>query len=379
MHLREARVDLAGQIVPVGHISCTDSSLDAFALRQHNCITILFRDGHESVVLTPVLAERDPASGFLISTKVGPHIGIPATIAAAILATLQSSSAVGSRLQVPGQSGRIWSFEGSYKQQALSDWSLEVEILNGSIDFRLSASLCPLDDASTQRDRKSSRIDISFTVDSITRTALFEVPLAVLEEGKDLPYPPRAEPEPNSVRLESASIDQHGALHACSRTGFVRLTTRIENWFILEPSHSQRLANGFFSHPTYGAYYPRIRLNGINLPSLMATLEEGTPFVSHSEGSIGLVENELRNEIPSQDVQKSSISARIDAGGLTIEYRLRLTVPERGLPGVVEDRCTISWASLILRFPHRLLLAQRRHLEAAKPKSWRSKLWPRTV
>ena len=220
---------------------------------------------------------------------------------------------------------------------------------------------------------------MSFAVDSVTRTALFEVPLAIMEEIKSLPYPPRAEPPPNGVRLESASIDQEGALHACSRTGFIRLRTRIENWLVLEPSHSQRLANGFLTHPRYAANFPRIQLSGFNLPSLIATLEDGTPFVSHTEGSVGFVENELRREIPSQDVLKSSISAKVEAGGLTVEYQLQLTVPERGLPGVIEDRFTIPWASLILRLPYRRLLARRQNLETEKPKSWRSMLWPRSV
>ncbi len=365
MHLREARVDLSGQIVAVGHMACTASSLEAFALRQHECVTISFRDSHESVVLTPALAERDAGSGFLISTKAGPHIKIPAVIAAAILATLRSCSPVSARLQAPEQDGLLWSFDGGYKQQALFDWILEIEVLNGSINFRLSAALGALDGAQAIRDRESSRIGISFAVDSVTRTALFEVPLATLDEDKYLPYPPRMEPKPNGVRLESASIDQRGALYAYSRTGFVRLTTRFRSWFILEPSYSQRLANGFLVHPT-STHYPRIQLNGIGLPSLITTLQGGTPFVAHAEGSVGSIQNDLREEIPSQDVLKSNISARIDADGLTVEYRLLLTVPENGLPGVIEDRFTIPWASLILRHPHRGLLAQRQNLETAK-------------
>lgn len=387
MHLRDARVDLAGQIVPAGRMGCTDDSLDAFLLRRHDSLTVSFRDGPETMVLTPSLADRDPASGFLIPTNAGPHIRIPAVIAAAILATLQSSSPVGARLQAAGQGGHLWSFDGVHRKGALFDWTLEVDVSDGSINVRLSAILDALDDSSARRERKDSRVDISFEVDAITRTALFEVPLPTLDEGRNLSYPPRAESLPEGLRLDFASIDQGGALHAYSRSGFVRLTTGYANGFIVDPSYSTRLPEGFLNHPRYSAYFPQVRLNGINLPSLIAALGGGSAFVSHAEGSLGSVENDLRNEIPTQDVQKSSITARIDAGGLIVEYRLLLTVPERGLPGVIEDRLTIPWASLILRYPHRRLLAQRQHLKTAKPqhletekpKSWRSMLWPRSV
>lgn len=366
MHLRDARVDPLGKIVALGTIKCPTEETGAFRFSGHDCINVALHDdlsGYGS--LAPCTAERDPESGFLMTSPAGPGTGVPAVVGTAMLAALRQYSPTKAKVRSPEQGGQVSTFEGGYKVQPLSDWILEIDVSAEGLRFHLSAALRMLKASTFEPEADywpaGQRIEIDFAIDWVTRAALFQVPVG--------PTDPSVSPVASARQtlLEAASIAQSGHLCGFSPSGgAVQLTPvgRSRSALVLTRCGRKRLANGFLVGAEPGHLtFPRISLAFLSLASIVELLGGGAMSAAFTTGALGDVENELRHDIPSQDIRKADVTASLDAAGLTIRYRLVLTTPEAGLPDTVADSFTLPWASLVLRYPGTPWLARRRRFE----------------
>lgn len=358
-----------GKIVAFGTIGYPIDEGGAFGLRHHDCVAIAFHEDISWASLSPVTAVRDPDSGFLAVSSAGPGIGVPPPIATAIQTVLRQHSPTGVSVRSNAQEGHI-SAEGASKVQPLSDWTLDVDISTAGICFRLSAALQMLEPSQLKthqnywsaKNGKAQRVEVSFIVDWVTRTALFRVPNKASESPAS-----SAISSTRRTLLEEASISQSGDLYGVSDSGGMVEISEVGNSsrraVVLTRCGSDRLSNGFLRGvPPGQVRFPRLCFNFLDFASIMGPVGTANMSSVFTGGNLGEVENDLRHEIPSQDILEAEITASIGAGGLGIRYHLALSAPEAGLPTSIEDRITLPWASLVLRYPGAYWLATRRDL-----------------
>ena len=136
MHLRDVRVNLDGGIAAAGHAKYPTPATSGFELPQHDCLEINFRG--DFLHLVPCTTERDEDSGFIVTHRVGPGLFVPVDITACCLAVLCTQSPTSVMMQSPEQGGWLSTFEGDYKTQKLSDWTLDIDVAESRLRFRLS-------------------------------------------------------------------------------------------------------------------------------------------------------------------------------------------------------------------------------------------------
>jgi hypothetical protein len=371
MHLRDVRANLNGGLAAVGRVQYPMPATSGFELPQHDCLEINFQ--HDLLHLVPCTAARDEESGFLVTRRIGPSLFAPIAITACCLAVLRAQSPTSIKMQSPGQGGFLSTFEGEYRTQKLSNWTLDIEVAESGLRFHLSADLRMLETSELKGEdnywsavpEPAARIEVRFEVDSVTRTAVFGVLLPRLEKNSD-PFNWHSSGSAQRTVtnwLEAASIDQLGRMHAHSANGMFSLI-QAGDTLCVEPSSGSRLGNGFLAGS--GSSYPRISLTAISLAALMPPHEVGAKSIVLREGLWGDVQNEMRGEIPSQNIDDAEISALFEKEGLIVRCRLKLEVPEAGLPDAMILSLRIPWASLILRFPGKAFAHVAKRLQKTK-------------
>lgn len=368
MHLRDARVNLDGGLAAAGHVRYPTPVTNGFELPRHECLEINFQ--HDFLHLTPCTAVRDEDSGFFMTHRVGPSLAAPIDITASCLAALRMRSPTSVKMRSPEQGGWLSAFEGGYKTQKLSNWTLDIEVADCGLRFHLSADLRMLEASEVRGEdnywptapESAAHVDVYFEIDSVTRTAVFGVPLPRLEQNSSsFNWRPRGPVQATRTTwLEAASIDQSGGLHAYSANGMFSLIQAGDS-LCFGPSSGSRLGNGFLTGG--GSAYPRVYIETISLAALMPRHEVGAKSIVLRDGLWGDVQNEMRGEIPSQNIEDAEISALFEKEGLVVRCRLKLEVPESGLPDAMIMSLRIPWASLMLRFPGKGFVHTARRLQ----------------
>jgi len=368
MHLRDVRANLNGGLAAVGRVQYPMPATSGFELPQHDCLEINFQ--HDFLHLVPCTAARDEESGFLVTHRIGPSLFAPIAVTACCLAMLRTQSPTSVKMQLPEQGGWLSAFEGGNKTQKLSNWTLDIEVADCGLRFHLSADLRMLEASDLRGEanywsaapESAARVDAYFEVDSVTRTAVFGVPLPRLEQNSSsFNWRPRGPVQATRTTwLEAASIDQSGGLHAHSANGMFSLIQAGDS-LCFEPSSGSRLGNGFLTGG--GSAYPRVYIETISLAALMPRHEVGAKSIVLRDGLWGDVQNEMRGEIPSQNIEDAEISALFEKEGLVVRCRLKLEVPEAGLPDAMIMSLRIPWASLMLRFPGKGFVHTARRLQ----------------
>ena len=87
MNLCDARVDLFGQLLAVGHMSFAPDKEGHFVPRLHDAICVSTRAS--SMRLAATTASRDEASGFLISEEVAQVVHLPKSLSVIALNALR--------------------------------------------------------------------------------------------------------------------------------------------------------------------------------------------------------------------------------------------------------------------------------------------------
>ena len=386
MHLRDARVDLSGQLIAIGHLDYPRDDEGIFALPVHDSISIDVRSEY-GPSFTPVVSERDAASGFLKSSKVGPTFSVPPAIGSAILGTLRADEPTSIRLQSFDQGGKLMLFlPGQLKTQLLSDWTLQIDVDDGFVFVRLTAALLMTrppqmsesNHWTTHKDAPA-RLNVEFKVDSVTRTTLFDVPLTSRLEEPASPESDWARDLTAKSHLEAASIDQRGNVYGITPDGRALRLDGLRDvgghMTSLTYCRGLRLANGFLAGPARGYIdYPRIWLHTLNIAAITRLLEERTPSIDFSGGYFGYLQQHREYHLdhtppPSQSIIQTTFRPRVDATGLTVNYRLFVTdlVVAGGSPyksGWIEGAFTLPWALLVLRFPAPFLLKHRPRVDS---------------
>ena len=266
--------------------------------------------------------------------------------------------------------------EGFAQYQPLSDWRLEIDVDQNCLQFRLSAALRMIKPSELRgagnywgTPEPAVRIDIVFTVDAVTRTALFTVPLTATAEStapRSLLTPPLA----NGVRLDDATIDSRGRLYALTAgvaVQLVELSSTDIATLVLEHYSVGRLPNGVLASPPYPVY-PRIWLDAVDLATMMR-LCDGASSMDLKDGSFGHLQQDRESDVPTQSIEKASFRVRVDESGLTVTYHLFVTnLWHQGgessyRPDWLDGAFALPWPTIVLRFPRRHLLSWRRRIE----------------
>ena len=252
MHLRDARVDTSGKIVAVGTVRYPVDEGGAFKLSRHDCVTIALHHDIGRASLTPSKAERDPETGFLVSSPAGPSVSVPPVVCAVLLGALQQYSPANTRGHLPGQEGGLTTFEGGYRTQPLSDWTFEADVSATGLRFHLSAALRMLKGPEFKHEANywptgassAPRIDIDFEIDWATRAALFNVPVGPMDPIAS----PAVQPSQQTL-LQTASISQSGHLCAFVPSGGTVELSEVGTrpCLVLTRCESERLPNGFLA------------------------------------------------------------------------------------------------------------------------------------
>jgi len=89
MHLREACIDLDGQIAAPGRIDYPPDAASHFPLPKHSRVRI--RMFGQTLRLAAATAQRDERTQFLISSEAGPVVFVPQSLTTIIQRALRSS------------------------------------------------------------------------------------------------------------------------------------------------------------------------------------------------------------------------------------------------------------------------------------------------
>lgn len=397
MNLRDARVDLDGQVVAVGQFRYPMDDKGYFVLQPHDRVRI---DKRTDTVrpgclrLAAATELRDPVSGFLIAQEKGVTVIVPEALSSNIRAALRHSPPRTLRVTLSEQSeGLRWHSEknpetvdnlrrqrlplsdpDSSKRQLLSDWELEITCDGESLHFRLSAALFASEPVRAWEknyighwsvtDGTPPRIEIAFAVDIATRVASFHAAhIASETQVADSPTPFGSTLK--TLTLATAPIDTLGRMFAVSASGQWTSFETESGRISLTPHHAKkRLANGFLLCDTRNKV-PSVSLTAVGIDSLLRPLwRERAVTLELRDGTFGfLIQDRAFHETfsqpaPRQMIEHVLLKLSVDIKGLQFSYRVYVTdldVSQREYePGWLQDTLTIPWEIVILRFPELL-------------------------
>jgi hypothetical protein len=263
----------------------------------------------------------------------------------------------------------------SSKRQLLSDWELEITSDGEALTFQISAALFATEPIHVwEKDYighwfvtndTPPRIEIAFSIDLATRVAAFHAANITSEtQATDSANPFIS--TLSTLTLATAPINTMGQVFGIMRKG-QWATLETENGRILITPHyaKKRLANGFLLCDT-GHKPPSVSLSQLAIDTLLRPLwREPKRLVSleMKDGTFGsLIQDrafhEMYQPVPLQMIRNALLELRVDIKGLQLSYRLYVTdldVSQKDYKADwLEDRLTIPWEIVILRFPELL-------------------------
>ncbi|MBK8158486.1 MAG: hypothetical protein IPK59_06855 [Rhodospirillaceae bacterium] len=384
MHLRDARVDLDGNVIASGRMIFASDNGGVFAAQECDQVQIS-RLGPLRVVACK--SRRDSDSGFLVSEAVGPALSFPDVFATVIRRACWLSPKEAIVMSLGHQDGALASsVDRDAVSQPLSDWKLEVEAIEGAIHVRASAALratLPFnlrnkDIGSYWSSREETeRISVTFSVDPVTRTACFGSYTGVLSDkwcaGDAVP----ARTSLQALRLDTAPVGPFNEMGPAAETGWIK----VQSWFTPNAPSGQsvlalifnrvasiaRTESGFLASTDRDSGQRSIWFEGINLVIVADLMRHAnTMKLSLTDGISGYLwdPSEQRHfydmdisPTPEQHFLEATISFALTARGLECHYRIHvndLHVIRLGTKyqrGWIEDSVTLPWELLILRHP----------------------------
>jgi hypothetical protein len=230
MHLREACVDLDGQVAAIGRIEYPPDPAGYFPLPDHQRVRI--RIFNRQLRLAATDAERDEKTSFLVSKDVGPVVFVPESLTVMIRIALRSRQEAPLEAHLADQQETLESCGDREiaKKQPLSDWRLQISTLDGTLKIKLSAAL-----QSTRQipawqqnrtgnfwiltDRVAPRVTIAFDVDAVTRVVSYGcLGLDGFDDAEGTPIEPLRKSLPD-LKLDDAPISSAGRLYGYTAQG----------------------------------------------------------------------------------------------------------------------------------------------------------------
>lgn len=386
MHLRDARVDLDGNLIASGRITYPPDDSGSFPIVAHERLRIVRGPRNSVLTISPTLAERDHNTGFYARADVGPEVFIPHSIGVAIQQVLRSDLTGPIAMTVQAEAGTLLSSSDreTAKRQSLSNWRAEISHREGMVDVRLSADLLrtqpnlPMENFWANRDQ-AARIEISLSVDLITRAACFGTYSDRIPE----------EPRRGDASLRQSSLGDPILEHAMVGIFCSAYATDLRgNWIRLHSSPSPpslsleslssraRTASGLVSYNNH-FHWPRVCFSGIDLDLINEMMgRKPTLTLVFSDGESGVLDQHrsFYEDEPThlqQSIVEAKHSFELTEAGLRYCYKALVTNLDRQIyaPGWIEDEMVLSWETLILRYPQ--FLRHRKQIAAASDRSGR--------
>jgi hypothetical protein len=386
MNLNEARVDLDGMIVAEGSIRIPRDDKGLLNLTEHN--SLRFSRLGSTMDLWTIVAERDPASGFMLTRDgLGVWVSLPSALSTIINKALRSNISWPQHATFSDHEEGFLAFskKSPMETQLLSDWILRVWTEEQTLRINISAALfanTPLSAAKKEKVGHWSliknipqRMEIDFSIDAATRLAAFgfdsktqsevftntllspSVPQNVTDAGD--PFGTTL----TSLDLSSAPIDTLGNTYVKMRSGPWAIVYVHDQALNIFPTGSlQRRSNGFLL-PEKNSDKMSIYLSKIDFISVAKWMSEAPGHLVTVElkdnGWFGDLNQGRRledyNPRPRQLIRHAVLQFQITEHGLDFSYQLYVTDldvsgPEYK-PGWLEDVLFIPWELLLLRFP----------------------------
>lgn len=362
--LADASVALDGGIVATGYLRYPADPGGVFPAAQGGEVHV---SRGRWLQLRPCDAPRD-ATGFRRVDRMGAVLGVPDELAVPIRHALKSGVESALDLHLPYQAGWLASSDKPIRHdtQPLSDWRLSLREAEGTISMHLSAALFAPPAAQWSASWRNwwgdaaPKLEAVLTIDAATRIACYGSYVPSSKEAGEgelaIPVPTRWP----DLRLGTTPVGTFEMYGTDAHGQWASIYTSDRTLVFSPDIHIRRLPSGFVARGVYG--WPRIWLQGVTLDTIAdlfdphaKTAAALTATISLEEGRFGhLGQPSYREEppAPTEHIVAARLAARLDAAGLTIDYRLMIAVdgqtPRREpLLGCV----MIGWEVLILRFP----------------------------
>jgi hypothetical protein len=375
MHLREACVDLDGQVAAIGRIEYPPDPAGCFPLPAHRRVRI--RMFSTQLRLAAADAERDEETGFLISKDVGPVVFVPESFAMMIRTALRLRQEAPLEAHLADQQQTLQSCPDREiaKCQPLSDWRLQISTLDGTVRIRLSAALQATrqipewEQKSTGNfwnitdDKVAPRITVVFDVDAVTRVVSYGCRGHELFQGADATPMELSRKSLPDLKLADAPIGLDGKLYGYApQRGPVSFYSEIGSPRIaISDVRLDRYPNGFVTES--GPYsWPRIWLDLFDMDGVVRgvrstfklTIETNDGYFGDLQQHYQFYEGyELR---PEQSIRRARLNFELNLSGLSFSYALfidDLHLSSRGKhsPGWLNGELILPWELLIIRYP----------------------------
>jgi hypothetical protein len=372
MHLREARIDLGGQVAAVGWIEYVPDEAGYFPLPNHHCVRV--SKFGTRLRLAPATSERDYKTNFLDSREVGPVVFVPESLGVVIQGALRTRLESSIEIHLADQQETLESCGNREisKKQPLSDWRLRISTIGGTLRIKLSAALqatkeIPVWDKSAGNFWKISNspvatITIEFEVDEVTRILFY----GYLGSGS-FDDAPAAPIEPNrstllDMKLDNAPVSRMGRLFGYApRGGWMSFYDNSLGGIIIGQVRLKRYPDGFVAD-TSDPSWPRIWLEAFDMNALIRAVRSTLKLtIELQDGYFGHLQQhhsfyECYEPSPEQSIQRARLNLQLDLFGLSLAYNLfirDLHPSSRGkhMSGWLQGQLILPWELLIIRYP----------------------------
>lgn len=362
MQLRDAKVDLDGCMLADGVLTLPPQIADEFGLPAGHALRL--GNAEKINKITAVRAQQE-ASGFFSSENLGLSIFLPLELGAALHRALWVNGTDARHLTFGSTLGYLDGPDGRGARRNLTDWTLDLEEVDGGLRARGGARLDPPSGAGADEQR----VTFDLTVGDATRAAVVgywreglygevKVGLAVPEATSLDALNLEAAPVGKSI-LAATQAGGWAVIHSSSG-GYDIFGCPMASLYI-SWSQYERAADGFVvPRPSMGV--GDIHLFGVDLKTLSLALfgQESVTVVLKGDrlGYIGMHHraHEDYDPVPDKRITEAELTASLDESGLRLAYRLQVNdlqdQQKPYTPGELRDVLTISWEILILRAPY---------------------------
>jgi hypothetical protein len=372
MHLREARIDLGGQVAAVGWIEYLPDEAGYFPLPSHHCVRV--SKFGTRLRLAAATSERDSKTNFLDSREVGPVVFVPESLGVVIQSAVRTrlESSIETHLADQQETLESCGNREISKKQPLSDWRLYISTIGGTLKIRLSAALqatkeIPVWNKSTGNFWKISnslvaRITIEFELDEVTRILFYGFPGSGPFEDA-----PAAPIEPNrstllDMKLDNAPVSRMGRLFGYApRGGWISFYDNSFGGIVIGRARLGRCPDGFVAD-SGDPFWPRIWLDAFNMDALIRAVRSTQKLtIELQDGYFGHLQQhhsfyECYEPMPEQSIRRARLNFQLDLFGLSLTYNLFISdlhPSSRGKhkSGWLQGELILPWELLIIRYP----------------------------
>jgi hypothetical protein len=372
MHLREARIDLGGQVAAVGRIEYLPDEAGYFPLPSHHCVRV--SKFGTRLRLAAATSERDNKTNFLDSREVGPVVFVPESLGVVIQSGLRNRLESSIEVHLADQQETLESCGNREisRKQPLSDWGLHISTIGGTLRIKLSAALQATKEIPDWNksvgnfwkisNSPGARVTIEFEVDEVTRILFYGFPgSGSFDDASAAPI------EPNrstllDLKLDNASVSRMGRLFGYApRGGWISFYDNSSGGIAIGQVRLKRYPDGFVvdsSDPSW----PRIWLEAFDMNALIRAVRSTQKLtIELQDGYFGDLQQhhsfyECYEPTPQQSIQRARLNFQLDLFGLSLTYNLFISdlhPSSRGkhMSGWLEGQLILPWELLIIRYP----------------------------